>query len=246
MKFNPIFDGRQEKLVMFDNGFNVPSFNKETEYHETNHSSFRRKKRSRFIPLDFPVALRIYNKNNSVPLDDVHRRVSDFFYSDGPKEFKIPNTNYYFIGEFDGPVEIPFNMNVIEYITVNFRSEYPYKFKDGVREQTASKTVTIDSDTQIPTIPLIELSGLTGNDVQISVSSDEFRRIRLSGNLPSNITIDIENETIFETNSGLDRISLLRYDSSFEDFKIKDGDVIVLTNSGSNAKAKLTYKELLL
>ena len=98
----------------------------------------------------------------------------------------------------------------------------------------------------MPTIPLIELTGLTGTDVQISISGDSFRRIRLTGNIPSKLTIDIENEEIYETNSGLNRINLLRYDSAFEDFRIKDRDVVVLTNASETAKAKLTYKELLL
>src|SRR5699024_1188407 len=109
-----------------------------------------------------------------------------------------------------------------------------------------SDRVTIKSRTQIPTIPLIKLRGLSGKDVQVSISGDSFKRIRLSGNLPSNLTIDIENEKIYETNSGLNRINLLRIDSAFEDFRIENNDVVVLTNSGSNAELELTYKELML
>lgn len=246
MKFNPIFDGKQEEIVMFDNGFNVPSFTKETSYHESTHASMRRKIRSIYNPLSFPVQLRIYNKNNELSMDEVIRRANEFFYSDGPKEFKIPNTEYYFIGEFDGPIELPFNMNVIEYITMNFNSEYPYKFYDGEKKVSTQDRVTIKSRTQIPTIPLIQLRGLSGNDVQVSISGDSFRRIRLSGNLPSNLTIDIENEKIYETNSGLNRINLLRIDSAFEDFRIENNDVVVLTNSSSDAELELTYKELML
>src|SRR5699024_6787462 len=103
-----------------------------------------------------------------------------------------------------------------------------------------------NSKTQIPTVPLIELQGLSGNDVQISIRGDSFRSIRLTGNLPSQLTIDIENERIYEPNDGFNCMNLLRIDSAFVDFKIKNGDDVVLTNAGSNASAKLTYKELLL
>ena len=117
---------------------------------------------------------------------------------------------------------------------------------DGRKVQTAAKTITINTKSQLPTTPLIELTGLTGTDVQISITGDAFRRIRLTGSIPSQLTIDIENEQIYETSTGLNRINLLRYDSAFEDFKIKDKDVVVLTNANETAKAKLTYKELLL
>ena len=143
----------------------------------------------------------------------------------------------------------------INYVSLNFESSYPFKFYDTERTQTTgttTKRVTINSKTQISTVPLIELTGLSGDDVQVKRSrllpngETESEGIRLSGNLPSNITIDIENERIYETNSGLNRINLLRIDSAFEDFRIQNNDVVVLTNSGANAQVKLTYKELLL
>src|SRR5699024_5894092 len=125
-------------------------------------------------------------------------------------------------------------------------STYPYKFYDVEKTQIANKTVTINSKTQLPTIPLIELINLTGNDVQISISGNSFRRIRLSGDSPRLLAIDIENEKIYELNSELNMMKFLRYDSAFEDFKIKNNDVVVLTNASDTAQAKLTYKELLL
>ena len=41
-------------------------------------------------------------------------------------------------------------------------------------------------------------------------------------------------------------MKLLRFDSAFEDFKIKNSDVVVVTNASDSAQAKLIYKELLL
>ena len=255
MKNHPIFKGVQDEIIMFDKGFQVPSFIKQTTFHSSTHSNFRRKIRSIYEPLSFPVALRIYNKNNALHMDEVIRRVNAFFYANEPDVFKIPGTDYHFIGEFDGPIELDFRMNVINYVSLNFESSYPFKFYDTERTQTTgttTKRVTINSKTQISTVPLIELTGLSGDDVQVKRSrllpngETESEGIRLSGNLPSNITIDIENERIYETNSGLNRINLLRIDSAFEDFRIQNNDVVVLTNSGANAQVKLTYKELLL
>lgn len=231
---------------MFDKGFEVPSFTKETTYRDSSHSSYQVRQWHRFKPLEFDVPIRIYNKNNVLTMDEVIQRVNAFFYSEGPEVFKIPGSSYYFIGEFDGPIGLEFNMNVINYKSVKFISAYPYKFYDGERVQIARKSVQINTKSQIPTIPLIELSNLTGTDVQISVTGDDFRRIRLTGQLPSKLTIDIENEEIYETNSKVDMLNLLRFDSAFEDFKIKNGDVVVVTNANSTAQAKITYKELLL
>lgn len=242
LRNHPIYNGKQEDLVIFGNDFQVPSFTKATEHNDTSHASYRGRKRSKFEPFSFPVGLRVYNKNNALSMDEVVRRVNAFFNVDGPKKFKIPDTNYYFIGEFDGPIELDFRMNVINDIDLSFESSYSHKFYDGERIQNANQTTTIRTKSQIPTIPLIELTGLSGNDVQISISGKSFMRIRLSGNLPNRLTIDIENERIYETNSGVNMIDLLRIDSAFEDFRIEDGDVVTI----NNGQAKLTYKELLL
>ena len=184
---------------------------------------------------------------SGIDRQELNERLNDLLYSDGPAKLEIEGLNWYLIGEFNGPYEMPNIVNGLTSFELEFTSEYSHKFYDSERTQTTSnKRVTISTRTQIPTVPLIELTGLSGNDVQVSISGDSFRRIRLSGNLPANLTIDIQNETIYETNSGVNRLNLLRIDSAFEDFKIKNGDVVVLTNAGSNASAKLTYKELLL
>src|SRR5699024_7540097 len=142
---------------------------------------------------------------------------------------------------------MPNTVNGLTSFELEFTSAYSHKFFDSERTQTSSnKRVTISTRTQIPTVPLIELTGLSGNDGQVSISGDSFRRIRLSGNLPSNLTIDIENETIYETNSGVNRLNLRRFDSAFEDFKIKNGDVVVLTNASDRASATMTYQDWLL
>lgn len=246
MKFHPIFKRKQSEIIMFDKGFKIPMFTKETTFADTSHSSYRRRRRHIYNPLGFKVPIRIYNKNNQLSIEEVMRRVNDFFYSEGPERFKIPDTSYYFIGEFDGPIEIDFNMNVINYVEVTFNSEYPYKFYDDEQVLTVQKTVKVKSKTQLPTTPLIEFSGLSGNNLQLSVSGDKFMRFRMSGNLPANISVDFENEKFYETNSGVDLTNLVHYDSAFSDFKIDDGDTLVLTNDSDTAKAVLTYKELLL
>lgn len=246
MKHRPIFKGVQSDVVWFDKGFNIPLFTKQTTFSDSSHTSFRNRRRHTYSPLSFKVPIRIYNKNNRLSIDEVIRRVNNFFYSDEPKEFKIPDTDYYFIGEFDGPIEIDFKMNVIMYTEVTFNSEYPYKFYDNEKVQTASKSVIIDSKTQLPTTPLIEVTGVTGNDLQISISGNNFYRFRMTGDLPENITIDIENERIYETLSGVNLMKYFRYNTSFENMKVSDGDTVVLTNDSTTAKAKLTYKELLL
>jgi len=191
--------------------------------------------------------LPIFAFRKGIDRQELNERLNNLLYSDGPAKLEIEDLNWYLIGEFNGPYEMPNIVNGLTSFELEFTSAFSHKFYNSERTQTTSdKRITINSKTQIPTVPLIELKGLSGNDVQVSISGDSFRRIRLSGNLPSNLTIDIENERIYETNSGLNRLNLLRIDSAFEDFKIKNDDVVVLTNAGSNASAKLTYKELLL
>lgn len=239
------FDGKSEDLVFIEDGFTFPSMSKKVQYNESSHASMRRRRRSVREPFSFSVPLIILNDGNELSRDEVNERVSEFLFSDGPKVMKIKDSNWHFIGEFNGPYELPNWINVFTKIEVEFTSEYSHKIYDVPRIQQGDN-FTITSKTQTPTVPLIELSGLTGDDVQISNSSDSFQRIRLSGTLPANLTIDIENERIYETVSGVDRSNLLRIDSDFEHFKVKDGDVITLINASDTAQAKLTYNELML
>ena len=243
---NFTFDGKKDDLIFIEDGFVFPSMSKQVQYGDSSHSDYRIKRRSTRMPFTFSVPIVVTNKQNTISRDEMNKRIINLFYSDEPKRFKVKDSNWHFIGEFNGPFELPPIINGFTQIDLEFTSQYSVKFYDVEKVQTAAKSVSISSKTQLPTIPLIELTGLTGTDVQISISGDSFRRIRLTGNIPSKLTIDIENEKIYETNSGLNRINLLRYDSAFEDFKIKDKDVVVLTNASETAKAKLTYKELLL
>ena len=246
----PIFDGKSDDLITLG-AFRIPFFQKETQYISTEHADTRRRSRERFVPLEFEVPLNIWNGYNTIPIDEVIYRVNNWLYSDSPKKLKIPDTNFYFIGEFDGELDISLNMIALETITVTFKSEYAFKFLDDEKVQSGVGKITIDSVTQMPTIPLIELSGVTGNDIQISVVGSKFNRIRLindKGNLPDKLTLDIENERIYETLSGVDFMHSLVATSTlvseFEEFKIKDRDVV--TSSQEDVTIKLTYKELIL
>ena len=239
------FNGKSDDLIFIEDGFTFPSMSKQVQYHNSEHSNYRRRLRATREPFSFPLPIFAFRKG--IDRQELNERLNDLLYSDGPAELEIEGLNWYLIGEFNGPYEIPNIVNGLTSFELEFTSTFSHKFYDGTRTQTTSnKRATINSKTQIPTVPLIELTGLTGDDVQVSISGEDFRRIRLSGNLPANLTIDIENERIYETNSGLNRLNLLRIDSAFEDFKINNGDVVVLKNAGSNASAKLTYKELLL
>ncbi len=238
------YGGKTDDLIFIEDGFTFPSMSKEVQYRDTEHASYKRRVRSRLNALSFSIPIFAFIRG--VTRQELNERLNNLLYSEGPQILKIEGLNWYMIGEFNGPYEIPNTINYMTSFEISFTSSYPYKFYDGQRIQTANKTVTINTKSQLPVTPLIELTGLTGNDVQISISGDSFRRIRLTGKIPSNLTIDIPNERIFETNSGLDRLNLLRFDSAFEDFKIEDRDVVVLDNAGTNAQAKITYKELLL
>lgn len=240
------FDGKKDELIFIEDGFTFPSMSKQVQYGDSSHSDYRTKRRSTRVPFTFSIPLIVKNKQNTISRDELNQRIINLLYSDLPKRFKVRDSDWHFIGDFNGPFELPPKINSFTKIEVEFTSSYSVKFSDAVKVQTAAKTVTINTKSQLPMIPLIELTGLTGDDVQISISGDSFRRIRLTGAIPAQLTIDIENEEIYETNSGLNRVNLLRYDSAFEDFRIKNGDVVVLTNTGANAQAKLTYKELLL
>lgn len=242
------FNGKTNDLIFVEEEFVFPSMSKKVQYHPSEHASRRRRKRSIREPFSFSIPLIIKNNRNQLSRDEVNALVSQFLFSNGPKTMKVKNSNWYMIGEFMGPYELPTRINVFMVIDVEFASEYSCKFYDGEKVQTASKTTTINTKTQIPTTPLIELTGLTGSDVQISNSKADgsFKRIRLTGALPAGITIDPQNETIFTTSTGTERLDLLRIDSNFEDFTLEDGDVITLTNAGTSAAAKLTYKELML
>ena len=238
------FAGKTDSLIFIEDGFTFPSMSKIVQYRNTSHASYRKRTRSILEPLTISIPIMAFRRN--VTRQELNERLNQLLYSESPRVLSIEDVDWYVIGEFNGPYEIPNTINGLTSFEIDFTSTYSYKFYDVEKTQTANKTVIINSKTQLPTIPLIELSNLTGNDVQISISGDSFRRIRLSGDLPSLLTIDIENEKIYETNSGLNMMKLLRYDSAFEDFKIKNNDVVVVTNASDTTQAKLIYKELLL
>src|SRR5699024_6589312 len=99
-------------------------------------------------------------------------------------------------GEFNGPYASPNVLNGFVCFELEFTSSYSHKFYDGDQVvRTSDKRARISTKSQLPTIPLIELTGLVGNDVQISNSKRDgtFKRIRLSGNLPAGLTIDPQN-----------------------------------------------------
>lgn len=237
------FNNKIDELFVIREGFTFPSMSKTVEYHSTTHSSIRRKKHSKLTPYTLEIPLIVLNRRNTIPKDEVVARLNELLYSQGPKILNIEDTDWYLVGEFEGPYLLPPYFDSFSTVDVQFSSEYPYKFYNSERIQEGS-TITIDTKSQLPTLPLVELTGLTGDDVQISNSKADgsFKRIRLSGSLPAGITIDPENETLYRTDTGDERLDLLRIDSNFEDFTLEDGDVVTV-NQGS---AKITYKELML
>ena len=239
------FDGKTNRNIMIEDKFQFPIMTKYVEYNSSSHSNYRRRLRSIREPFSFSVPFLIRNNQNKISRDDLIKEVTDLLYSDEPKKFKVNGTDWYFIGEFNGPFLSPLYINAFTVIDVNFTSSYSHKFYDDEYQFQISsgQTHSVDSRTEVPSPPIIRLTGLTGNDVQISlVDNDDIRRIRLSGNLPSNLTIDVENERIYETSSGVNRINLLRITSDFENFKISNGDSINI----NNGSASVEFKELLL
>ena len=236
------YDGKTDELIFIEDGFTFPSMSKQVQYHETNHSSYRRRKRATLSPLTFSIPVMVFKKS-WVTRSDLNDRLNYLLYSDGPKKLVFEDVEWYIEGEFNGPYEIPNTINYMTSFEIEFTTSHPYKILNEARTQEGS-TITIDTKSQLPTLPHIELTGLTGDDVQISNSKADgsFKRIRLSGSLPAGITIDPENETLYRTDTGDERLDLLRIDSNFEDFTLEDGDVVTV-NQGS---AKLTYKELML
>lgn len=246
---NFTFNGKESNLIMIEDGFVFPSLSKQVTYHDNNHASYRRRKRSTFEPFSFSVPFFARNNQNTMTRDDLNTIINNLFYSKGPQKFKLKNSGWHIIGEFNGPYETPNIINGFTSFEMEFTSSYSHKFYDGEQVvRTSDKRARISTKSQLPTIPLIELTGLSGNDVQISNSKHDgtFKRIRLSGNLPAGLTIDPQNETIYTTSTGTERLDLLRIDSNFEDFTLENLDVVVLTNESDTAAAKLTYKELML
>src|SRR5699024_1595989 len=186
------FNGKSDDLIFIEDGFTFPSMSKQVQYHDSTHSDYRRRGRATRVPFSFSLPIFAFRKG--IDRQELNERLNELLYSDGPATLEIEGLNWYLIGEFNGPYEMPNTVNGLTSFELEFTSAYSHKFFDSERTQTTSnKRVTISTRTQIPTVPLIELTGLSGNDIQVSISGDSFRRIRLSGNLPANLTIDIEN-----------------------------------------------------
>ena len=235
------FDGKTNRNILIEDGFTFPVMAKFVEYNDSGHASYRRRLRSIREPFSFSVPLIVRNNQNKISRDEITNQIIKLLDSDGPKKLKLKDADWHFSGEFGGPFYIPPIINAFTIIDVEFTSSYSHKFYDDVKTFTTSGTHTVSSRTQLPTPPVIKLTGLTGNDVQITLTGKRLRRIRLTGNLPSNLTIDVENERIYETNSELNMIHLLRVDSHFEIFHVEHGDVFVI----NNGTAEVSFKELM-
>ena len=241
------YGGKSDELIFVEDGFTFPSMSKLVQYHDNTHSSYRQRRRSIREPFSFSLPIMVFKKNAS--RQELNERLNNLLNSKGPQVLEFEDVDWYLIGEFNGPYEIPNTINYMTSFEMEFTSSYSHKFYDGEQVvRTSDKRAKISTKSQLPTIPLIELTGLSGNDVQISNSKHDgtFKRIRLSGNLPAGLTIDPQNETIYTTSTGTERLDLLRIDSDFEDFTLENLDVVVLTNESDTAAAKLTYKELML
>lgn len=242
---NFTFNDKQSELLYVEDGFVIPSFPKEVQYHSASHSDYRIRQRGIFVPIEFEVPFVLRNKRDTLHRDDVIEEVTNLFYSDGPNWFSLKDSKWKVYGEFTGPFEVPKRIDTFTEITLRFVSSYAYKFAKEDKIQSGS-SISIKTKSQVPTVPFIELTNVNTNDLQISITGSDFYRLRLSTGsatkLPAKITIDIENEDIYETNSKVSIIKNLHIDSTFEEFKIKNGDVVV-TNNGT---MKITYKELML
>lgn len=232
------FHDETSDILQVEDGFEIPVFSYNVDYHATEHSNKRIKKRGAYEPLEFEVPFNLYTKRNSLDRDEVTRAVTELI-SKGTGYFSLDDSEYMFYGEFTGPFTVPKHINIFTVITLTFKSEYSFKF---AKEETVltGKTVTVPDKLQIPVAPQIELTGAS-NDVQISISGDDFRKMRLQGNVPSSLYIDIDKEIIQEKNTGINKVNLLLINSSFEDFLLRGGDVVT-TNSGT---MKITFRELI-
>src|SRR5699024_9243195 len=127
------YNNKTNNLIVIEDGFTFPSMAKKVQYNESEHASYRRRKRSILEPFSFSVPFFVKNNQNKMGRDEVNRIVNETFYSSGPKKFKLKDSQWYMMGEFNGPYELPNVINVFNSFEMEFTSSYPYKFYDGER-----------------------------------------------------------------------------------------------------------------
>src|SRR5699024_9247050 len=159
------FNGKSDDLIFIEDGFTFPSMSKQVQYHNSEHSNYRRRLRSTREPFSFPLPIFAFRKG--IDRQELNERLNNLLYSDGPAKLEIEDLNWYLIGEFNGPYEMPNTVNGLTSFELEFTSEYSHKFYDEECTQTTGTTKrdAINSKTQITTAPLIALPGLSGNDV---------------------------------------------------------------------------------
>ena len=140
---------------MIEDGFEFPSMSTVTNFGDSSHSGYRYRRRLEREPYTFTVPFFVKNKQNTMSRDEVIERVVKLFQSDSPKRFKVKDSDWHFIGEFNGPFNSTHYINGFMSFELDFVSQYSHKFYDVEKTQTANKTVIINSKTQLPTVPLI-------------------------------------------------------------------------------------------
>src|SRR5699024_12699388 len=77
---------------------------KQVQYHNSEHSNYRRRLRSTREPFSFPLPIFAFRKG--IDRQELNERLNNLLYSDGPAKLEIEDLNWYLIGEFNGPYEM--------------------------------------------------------------------------------------------------------------------------------------------
>src|SRR5699024_8228798 len=142
------------------------------------HSSYRQRRRSIREPFSFSLPIMVFKKNAS--RQELNERLNNLLNSKGPQVLEFEDVDWYLIGEFNGPYETPNTINNMTIFEMEYTASYSHRFYDGEQVvRTSEKRARISTKSQFPSTPLIELTGLSGNDVQISNSKHvgTFKRI---------------------------------------------------------------------
>src|SRR5690625_2874379 len=110
---------------------------KQVQYHDSTHSDYRRRRRATREPFSFPLPIFAFRKG--IDRQELNERLNNLLYSDGPAKLEIEDLNWYLIGEFNGPYEMPNIVNGLTSFELEFTSAYSHKFYDTERTQTTSK-----------------------------------------------------------------------------------------------------------
>ncbi|MGK0577496.1 distal tail protein Dit [Macrococcus capreoli] len=168
-------------------------------------------------------------------------KLAKIFKKDVVKISFADDPNYLFYGTFSN-IEVPDDAEIQGEVVFTFYCADPYKYRVS-QTLTISNSQVLTLNTMFPVCPILDLtfsSAVTEFTIQNAQTGLVVRYKKLTGTSDATFKVDVLNGVLTSTVNKYDQLSGLVLTSDWEDFKIDNGQQLVITPAPTSIK--LTYE----